>query len=134
MSRSLDDPIPTPALPPGLEFINWTPELAGDFYAVYIAAFRPRPGFPNWSQAVWVDAFTNDPEFRADFTLLLRNSDTGVGFALVDIEDGSTEGWVTQMGVAPEWRRQGYGELLLAEVMRRLNAAGFKCRIGCKFE
>ena len=109
-----------------MTFHTWTPDLAREFYQVYRAAFQSRPGFPGWSQEVWVSAFTGDEAFRPDLSLLLKNEAGPVSYALVDVAAGSDKGWVSQMGVAPRWRRQGFGVAVLAEVMRRLSALGLQ--------
>ena len=120
------DPIPQVSLAPGLTFHAWTPDLAQEFYQVYRAAFQARPGFPGWTEEVWVSAFTGDEDFRPDLSFLLKNENSPVSYALVDVAAGSNEGWVSQMGVAPRWRRRGFGGAVLVEVMRRLSSEGLQ--------
>ena len=50
MRRDLNTPMPDAVVLPDIRFTTWTPALASEFFAVYQAAFRERPGYPNWSQ------------------------------------------------------------------------------------
>lgn len=108
----LDDP-----LPPGLRLQTWSPQLADSFFAVYEAAFRERPGFPGWSQAVWVDEQTNDDDFSPDCSLLVLEGETPLGYLVSDVTGGL--GWISQMGVVPAARGLGLAQALLVEAMRR---------------
>jgi len=118
MRRNLDTPLPDAAVPPGISFATWTPALASEFFAVYQAAFRERPGFPNWSQDEWVDWLgTEDDDFRAELSLLAYQDDVLVGFVVC------AEGWIVQLGVLPEWRKRGIGLTLMIETLRRFCSA-----------
>lgn len=130
MRRDLTQPLPPKVLlPAGMSFSEWSDELAAAFHTVYAAAFRERPGFPDWSQEVWQQAFTGDETFRPNLTLLLRLGDQPVGYALGSIEDdelhpGETFGFIGQMGIVPAWRRRGLGQWLLSEEMHRMRDLG----------
>jgi len=112
MRRDLSRPIPANPLPPGMTFSTWTPERAGDFFGVYEDAFRGRPGFPDWAEDVWRDAFTGHSSFRADLSLL--------------ISEGEEHGWIDQLGVRPPWRGRGLAGALLSEIMRRCQTDGLR--------
>jgi len=118
MRRNLNTPLPNAAVPPGISFATWAPALAIEFFAVYQAAFRERPGFPNWSQEEWVDWLgTENDDFRAKLSLLAYRDDVPVGFVVC------AEGWIVQVGVLPEWRERGIGLTLMIEVLKRFRAA-----------
>jgi len=119
MRRNLDTPLPDAPVPPDIRFATWTPALASKFFAVYQAAFRERPGFPNWSPDEWVDWLgTKDDDFRAELSLLAYHDDVPVGFITC------AEGWIVQLGVPPEWRKRGIGSALVSEALSRFRAVG----------
>jgi len=119
MRRDLPDPLPDVLLPSGIRFATWAPALAGQFFAVYQAAFQERPGYPDWSQEEWVDWLaTGDDDFRSEFSLLCLHDDLPVGFIVF------ADRWIVQMGVRPEWRERGIGAALVMEVLGRFWAAG----------
>jgi len=125
LRRDLGTSLPNVPLPPGLRFEMWVPALADQFFAVYHAAFRERPGYPNWGQEEWL-AWTGvgEDEFRPELSLLASCGDLPVGF--ITCGDGWQRGEVAiiQLGVRPEWRGQGIGSALLVETLRRFQAAG----------
>lgn len=112
-------PAPEAPLPDGIALAGWAPELAGQFFATYDAAFRTRPGFPGWSAEQWIEWATDDEDFRPDMTLLARAGEQPAGFVL------GAEGWLVQVGVRPEWRGRGLAAALVAELLRRAHAAGW---------
>lgn len=110
---------PEVTLPGGVMLTEWSPDLAGRFFAVYEAAFRERPGFPGWSAEQWIEWLTDDDEFRADWTLLATDGAAGdVGYI------GCGEGWLVQVGVRPDWRGRQLGAALVVEALTRMRAAG----------
>ena len=115
----LAHPVPGAPLPAGISLAEWSPELAGQFFAAYDAAFRTRPGFPGWSAEQWIEWATDDEDFRPDMTLLARAGGQPAGFVL------GAEGWLVQVGVHPEWRGRGLAAALVAELLRRAHAAGW---------
>ncbi len=119
MRRSLETPLPDIPLPNGIRFATWVPALAGEFYAVCQAAFRERPGFPDWSLEKWVAWLgTDEDDFRPEMSLLAYCDDLPVGFIVCG------DRWIGQIGVRPEWRERGIGSALIVEVLRRFRAAG----------
>ncbi len=119
LRRDLPDPLPDVLLPSGFKLATWTPSMAGQFFAVYQASFRERPGYPDWSQEEWVDWLaTGDDDFHSELSLLACHDDIPVGFIIF------ADRWIVQMGVRPEWRERGIGSALLSEVLKRFQAAG----------
>jgi ribosomal protein S18 acetylase RimI-like enzyme len=109
-----------PAHPPaGLTIAPWGQADPGRFFAVYHAAFRDRPGFPNWTQARWVEWISDDEDFRAEWTLLATLGDIDVGFITAD-----ASGWIAQMGVVPSARGRDIGARLIGEAEHRMRSAG----------
>lgn len=119
MRCDLPDPLPDVHLPSGTRLMMWAPALAGRFFAVYQAAFRERPGYPDWSREEWLAWLaTDDDEFRPELSLLACHDDLPVGFIV------SADRWIVQLGVRPEWRGRGIGSSLLIEVLNRFRAGG----------
>lgn len=138
-----DSPTPSVTAPAGLRFIEWDdthrePKGAerpggereyaapGRFHAVYAAAFAQRPG-PHRPAAEWISWISDDDDFRPGWTLLasLAGSDgehLDVGFIA-----GEATGWITQVGVIPQSWGRAVGASLIAEVIRRMRAAGEAC-------
>jgi mycothiol synthase len=77
---------------------------------------------PSWSAAKWIDWISSDDDLRPDWSLLARADGRPVGFLMA--ADGPPDGFVTQVGVIPAYRRQGLGSALLVEAARRMQAAG----------
>jgi mycothiol synthase len=131
LRRDLQQPVPVTKLPKGTAVVNWSSQTAPSFFNVYQEAFRERPGFPGWSEAVWRRNFAAGATFRPDLSILLLQGSEPVGFAVchVETEEAQTaEGlsWIAQMGIRPSWRRQGLGAALLCEVMRRFRGDGLR--------
>jgi ribosomal protein S18 acetylase RimI-like enzyme len=123
MRRDLDMPLPDHAFPPDVTIASWRPELAEQFFQVYDAAFRERPGFPGLSAAEWIDDWTNDNDhFRPDWSLLARTGDVPLAFLTGSVNP--PHGFVMQVGVIPTQRRRGLASGLVLEAMRRMQAAG----------
>jgi ribosomal protein S18 acetylase RimI-like enzyme len=49
-----------------------------------------------------------------------------VGFIAGDLRRDEGLGWIATIGVLPEYRRRGYGRLLLLECERRMNTSHFR--------
>ncbi|WP_246016859.1 GNAT family N-acetyltransferase [Micromonospora pisi] len=106
-------------LPAGLTVRTWSTGLAGRFFAVYQAAFRERPGFPDWSARQWVEWTTDDEDFRPEWTLLATDP-TGADLGFVT----AGQGWIVQVGVRPEARGRRLGAALVVAALRRMRSAG----------
>jgi mycothiol synthase len=125
MQRDLALPLPDAATHAAITYAPWTAERAQQFFEVYAAAFRERPGFPGWSEAIWRANMTGDDMFRPDLSLLMRDGERPVGYALCGVEPERPDaGHIIQMGVHPDARRRGLGGRLLLELMRRFRADG----------
>jgi len=121
MRRDLDLPLPDYAFPPGMTIADWDPVLADQFFQAYDSAFRERPGFPGYTAAEWVDSWTTD-RFRPEWSMLARASDEPLGFLTATANP--PHGFIMQVGVVPAQRRRGLASALMAETMRRMQAAG----------
>jgi len=116
----------------GLEFKPWNPELKSDFYSVYQAAFQTRSASLLGTEA-WHQHFA-DPkseDFQPALSLLAYKSGIPVGYLVTHSEDNIVDKkgeiiWITQIGVHPEFRRQGIGVSLLSKSIRQLIQAEYQ--------
>jgi ribosomal protein S18 acetylase RimI-like enzyme len=113
---------PPISVPFEISYLNWTPERAHTFFTVYDAAFRERPGFPGWSEAEWVDRTASDPAFRSDLSFLAMVRFQAVGFVTND--DEGQHGFLSQVGVHPDWRGQGIGTALTIRTLQKWQETG----------
>ena len=112
-------------LPFEISYLNWGPEYIRDFFTVYAASFRERPGFPGWSEAEWVRWTSDDPTFRADLSMLAVIQGKAVGFITnAEDEEEARRGFIIQVGMHPEWRGQGVGAALIARSLQAWREAG----------
>jgi mycothiol synthase len=120
MRHDLGLTLPEAAFPPGVRLAAWAPALAEQFFAVYQAAFRERPGFPGWSagECEWIAWAAGGDDLRPEMSLLALHGELPVGFIVCADE------WIVQVGVRPEWRGRGLGAALVAEALRRFRDAG----------
>lgn len=115
---------PVRALPPGMEFRRWDESAAPLFHHAYFESFRTRPGFPNWDEPRWRSSFASDEAFRPDLSVVVLDGPEPAAFAVLWVEDET--GWVTQMGVRPEWRGKGIGEAILSYALTAFAAEGIE--------
>jgi ribosomal protein S18 acetylase RimI-like enzyme len=113
-------------LPFAVTYLEWTPERAHDFFTVYYASFRERPGFPGWSEAEWVQWTAGDPTFRTDLSKLAVIPGHAVGFVTsADYEEEQAQyGFVIQVGVHPGWRGQKLGTALISHTLQAWQCVG----------
>jgi ribosomal protein S18 acetylase RimI-like enzyme len=98
-----------------------TPVLAADhtrLFQAYTRSFADRPGFTVPIAAQWLDELIEDPDYRADLSLLATDVDQPVGFVNV------LGTWVDQVGVIPPYRGRRLGAHLVAHVLGALAAEG----------
>jgi ribosomal protein S18 acetylase RimI-like enzyme len=120
MNYDLTLSVPQIITAPSLSYGLWDTHTAHDFFRVYQAAFRERPGFPGWSEEEWIHWTADDPSFRPDLSLLALSEDQPVGFITnaEEVIEAKNVGFVIQMGVDPLWRGQGVGSALLTRSLQ----------------
>lgn len=119
MRIGLTEPVPAPVWPTGVTVTTWSAADAGRFHAVYHAAFRERPGYSSRPAQEWIEAVTEDDQFRASWSLLATDDRLGdVGFV------AALYGWIDQVGVVPAARGIGLGAALVRESLSRMRAGG----------
>jgi mycothiol synthase len=108
-----------PRWPVDTTVTSWTAKNAERFFAVHVASFRERPGYPGPTAAEWIGENEEDDEFRPRWSLLATLPEIGdAGFVTAAV------GWIVQVGVAPAARRRGLGRALVTEALRRMAADG----------
>lgn len=107
-----------------LAYRSWDEQAAPLFFHAYEHAFRERPGFPNWDEERWRASFIESESFRPGLSAVLLDGPEPAAFLVAWVEGGS--GWITQMGVRPEWRGRGLGESLIARTLAAFAAEGLQ--------
>lgn len=118
MRRDLQRLVPEPSFPKGITLAEWSEKAATDFFDAYHAAFRERPGYPGWSAEFWIARALEDQDFSPERSLVAYADGQPVGF-ITCFND-----WIGQVGVRPEWRKQGLGSALVVEILHRVANAG----------
>ncbi len=120
MVHPLGDDLPENPLPDAVDVNPWDAKLADAFFTVYEESFSERDDFPDWPQETWVTNMTGMEEFRPDLSLLLKEGDKPVAFAIcaASMDDQQQPvGRVLQLGVVPAARRQRLGQALLSHLL-----------------
>jgi mycothiol synthase len=111
MQISLDAPPPTPVWPEGITLRPAIPDRDDrPIYELIQAAFD-RPGRVPPSFERWRDGMMGASNLDSDLWFLTYHGEELIGAALCF--DYPQYGWVRQLGVAEQWRRQGIGSALL---------------------
>jgi ribosomal protein S18 acetylase RimI-like enzyme len=124
MRRPLADPVPEPALPPGLVLVPYDPARDEAVRLAHNEAFRDHWGSSPIDAETWRAWVTGHHDFRADRSLLVLDGDEVAGYALNSLHPlewdalGFREGWTHQLGVRRRWRGRGVARALLAATMR----------------
>lgn len=130
MRRPLAEPIPEAALPTGLHFELWTPELDEAFRQAHNESFVDHWGSEPLSAEAWGHQFIGSPYFRPDLTHGVFEGVELVGYCMSyhspdDTQvTGRAEGWLGQIGVRRAWRSRGVATSVMCHVMRAMSAAG----------
>ena len=123
MRRPLID-LPARPLPAGLIARPWDEHAQPLFFHAYSRSFRDRPGFPNWEESRWRASFIDHEAFRPELSSVILDGPEPAAFAVIGVE--ADTGWITQMGVRPQWRGKGLGEALLAAALAGFAAEGLR--------
>lgn len=111
--------VPKVALPHGVRVISVSSAREDDLFDVYRASFADRPGFVEPDGEEWLSELRNDPQWRRDLSMLVRDERARpIGFVNV------LGHWLDQVGVLPGWRGRGLGAFLVASCLQRLAVEG----------
>jgi mycothiol synthase len=117
MRHDLSD-VPDVPAPSGVTLTSVSAADPALLFEAYALSFADRPGFTLPTAAHWLDELVEDPDFRADISLLATAFDQPVGFVNV------LDTWVDQVGVVPPCRGRQLGAHLVAHVLGSLAREG----------
>ena len=129
MGRSLDEPIPTLALPEGLEIRPVEPADHRRIFEAEADAFKD-----HWGNREWTDAdmarFFGDPDLDTSLWRVGWDGEevAGVVVAVVpsreNAELGTNRAWLDRISVRRPWRRRGLARALTASALLGLRERG----------
>ena len=127
--RSMDVPIPVPALPPGytIRALGEGLELLERCYASGLA-FHPNEvdiALDNRKDVTWYRNLQNAPLYRRDLDLVCIAPDGAVAaFTTIWFDDVTRTGSFEPVGTGPAHQRMGLGKALMLEGLHRLKKIG----------
>ncbi len=130
MRRDLGAPIPEEPDLGAIRIERYDAALAERVRLVHNEAFADHWGSEPLTAEIWGRDFVGDPFFRPDLSLVARDGDEIVGYAVNYVAEadwaatGLHEGWVGQLGVRRRWRKRGLATALLVRSMTAFGAAG----------
>jgi ribosomal protein S18 acetylase RimI-like enzyme len=125
MSIDLDDDVPEPAWPDGVQLRTYSDGDARAFYEAENESFADtwepiEPPFEEWSH--WV---LDTPSFDADLWFLAEDGVEVAGVAICKVHPGDPSlGWIQILGVRKPWRGRGVGRALLLTAFRAFRTRG----------
>ena len=120
----VDEP-PRPIWPAGLELRPLDVERDGRaIHATDVAAFSQEWGYHVRPYDEWFERLFVTPRVDPALPVVAWAGDEVAGFTLCYPKRMGDWGWISVLGVAPAWRRQGLGLALLQESFRRIRATG----------
>jgi mycothiol synthase len=130
-TRSLDDPLPAPALPEGYQVCSVEGVAAGQMRAAAShAAFGARMPFEQyWPRYM---RFMESPAYDRDRDLITVAPDgRAASFCVFWLDPVNRVGHFEPVGTHPEFQRRGLGRAVIAEGLRRMKAAGMQTATVC---
>ena len=110
--------VPDVLAPEGITLTQVSDADPTRLFEAYARSFADRPGFTVPIAAEWLDELIEDPDYRADLSLLATDLDQPVGFVNV------LSTWIDQVGVVPRYRGRRLGAHLVAHVLGALAGEG----------
>jgi ribosomal protein S18 acetylase RimI-like enzyme len=131
MTRSLDEPIPEPVLPPGyhLRHVAGTHEVA-QRAAVSHAAFGSSLPLDRYRERYL--QFMRSSAYTPELDLVVAAPDGRFGaFCMCWLDNVNRVGLFEPLGTGPDFRRQGLGTAVLCEGLRRMRERGMTIAMVC---
>jgi len=129
MTRDLAEPVPSLALPPGIEIRPARPEHYRAIWEAEREAFQDNWGYTPWPEENY-QRFLGYPHHDPSLWRIAWERDQVVGLVLnvVNAEEnaafGRSRGYAEDIAVRRPWRRKGIASALLADSLRALQARG----------
>lgn len=127
MSMLLDQPIPDPVVPEGIELRAYDRERdARGAHAAFEAAFSEHYGFQRESFESWQQGVLSFPGDDQSLWLIAWEADQMVGFSFNRaLTSRPNAVWVSNIGVLKSHRQRGLGEALLKSSFKLFQARGY---------
>lgn len=129
MVRPLDEPIPDPPLPAGLEVRPAVPEHYRQIFAASDEAFQDHWGHVPFTENM-IQEWMDSPEFQPELWQVAWEGDQVAGMVLNYIRHDENErfnrkrGYTEDISVRRPWRRRGLATALLARSLKLLKERG----------
>jgi mycothiol synthase len=129
MSRDLAEPVPSLALPPGIEIRPARPEHYRAIWEAERESFQDNWGYTPWPEENY-QRFLGYPHYDPALWRIAWAGDQVVGLVLNFINDeenaafGRSRGYTEDIAVRRPWRHRGIASALLADSLRALQARG----------
>ena len=119
MRRDLREPVAAHPWPDGVGPALFSPALAAEMHALLELAYANGggsvPSFPQW----WA-ALSSDSEYDPALCFLARTDDNRI----VGVAQCWTSGFIKDLAVHPDWRRQGVGRALMHQAFQAFRDRG----------
>jgi ribosomal protein S18 acetylase RimI-like enzyme len=120
LERRLNDPLPHPRIPIGFSVRSVSDTHEALARATVLGAAFDAPPRPEWYQRLM-----QAPGYVRDLDIVAVAPDQRfAAFAMCWVDQGNRVGQFEPVGTAPEFRRQGLGQAVLAEGLRRMHQHG----------
>lgn len=128
MDRDLSQPIAETPFREDIQIIPWDTARNEEAWEVFNTTFRDHWGFEPIAAAVWNMEYVGGADFIPSASRMAICSGKLVGIALVDISKSQSadkrRGWIRELGVLRDYRKQGIASALMTGVMFSLRDAG----------
>lgn len=132
MERDLAAPVDEIDEPAGVRLLQYGPEYADRTRDARNDSFRDHWGSLETVPAMW-QQFVGGTHFRDELSVIAVDDDGRVvGFTLAEVDEeswsaqGFTSAYIALVGTVREWRGRRLAPALLAEALRRIQAAGLE--------
>ncbi|MFB9238860.1 GNAT family N-acetyltransferase [Plantactinospora siamensis] len=130
--RTVDEPTPTPATPPGVTITHYEDHQSDAALVAHNDAYADSPNALLPDPQGWPQHAVGLPSFRPEASFLAL-ADTADGpsiaafvFSLEHRDpDGTREGVLECLGTRPQWRRLGLASALIGQALAAYRLAGF---------
>jgi mycothiol synthase len=129
MLRPLDEPIPDPALPPGLEIRPVTPADHRRIFEAEAEAFRDHWGYREWTDVDFERTFAS-PDIETSLWRVVWDGDevAAVTETFIHADEnrslGTDHGWLERISTRRPWRGRGVAKAMIASAMLALRERG----------
>ena len=130
IARLTTEPVPELPGPSDLEMVPWSPELDEQARLAHVESFADHWGSEPRTPEEWTQWYTGHRAFRPDLSVLAVDPASGEVASLVltaaypqDWATVPVEAWINTVGTRRAWRGKGVASWLMAESLRRIEAA-----------